>query len=54
MASVGLSEGLIASDIFATIVVMVLVTTVLTPIFLRMLYPKQRGPAAPEVEAAVS
>ena len=40
VATVGLSAGLIEGDIFATVVLMVLVTTLLTPVLLRFLYPK--------------
>ena len=40
VASVGLGAGLIGEDVFASVVLMVLATTLLTPIMLRMLYPK--------------
>jgi Kef-type K+ transport system membrane component KefB len=40
VASVGIGMGLIGEVIFASVVIMVLVTTLLTPILLRMLYPK--------------
>ncbi len=48
VASVGLSTGLIGETIFASVVIMVLATTLMTPILLRMLYPEaadQRGPS---------
>jgi len=40
VASVGLSAGLIGDRIFASVVLMVLVTTLVTPILLRALYPQ--------------
>jgi Kef-type K+ transport system membrane component KefB len=39
VASVGLAAGLIGDKIFSSVVLMVLVTTLVTPILLRMLYP---------------
>ena len=41
VATVGLNTGLIGSSIFASVVLMVLVTTLLTPVLLRMLYPRE-------------
>jgi Kef-type K+ transport system membrane component KefB len=41
VASLGLSIGLIEEEVFASIVVMVLVTTLVTPILLRLLYRKR-------------
>jgi len=43
IASVGLNTGLIGETIFASMVIMVLVTTLVTPILLRMLYPHTAG-----------
>ena len=40
MAAVGLGAGLIGEDVFASVVLMVIATTLLTPIMLRALYPK--------------
>jgi Kef-type K+ transport system membrane component KefB len=40
VASVGLGAGLIGEKVFASVVLMVLVTTLVTPILLRALYPK--------------
>ncbi len=40
VASVGLGAGLIEDRIFASVVLMVLVTTLVTPILLRALYPQ--------------
>jgi Kef-type K+ transport system membrane component KefB len=48
VAAVGLSAGLIEETIFANVVIMVLATTLVTPILLRMLYPEaaaQREPS---------
>ena len=47
VASVGLSAGLIGQYIFASVVLMVLVTTLLTPIMLRALYPKTSDQPVP-------
>jgi Kef-type K+ transport system membrane component KefB len=40
VASVGLGVGLVTEDIFTSVVLMVIATTLLTPIMLRALYPK--------------
>jgi Kef-type K+ transport system membrane component KefB len=40
VASVGLGAGLIGEDVFASVVLMVIATTLLTPVMLRALYPK--------------
>ena len=47
VASVGLSAGLIGEEMFSTAVLMVLITTVLTPIMLRALYPRVEGRPEP-------
>jgi len=47
VASVGLGAGLIGEDVFASVVLMVLATTLLTPIMLRALYPKTAGQPEP-------
>lgn len=44
VAAIGIESGVLSRDLFATTVVMVLATTLLTPMVLRTLYP--RGPAA--------
>ena len=52
VASVGLGAGLIGQYVFASVVLMVLVTTLLTPIMLQALYPKTVGQPEPvEVSA---
>jgi Kef-type K+ transport system membrane component KefB len=43
VASVGLTEGLIDDVIFAEIVLVVLVTTVITPLLLRWAYARADG-----------
>ncbi|MGH2524656.1 MAG: cation:proton antiporter, partial [Anaerolineales bacterium] len=51
VASVGLSEGLIDEVVFAEIVLVVLVTTVLTPLLLRWAYARaERAPREKERE----
>lgn len=47
VASVGLSSGLITDAIFASVVLMVLATTLVTPIVLRALYPKEAKTGKP-------
>lgn len=47
VAAVGLDTGLIGEEIFASAVLMVLATTLLTPIMLRALYPKAVGQPEP-------
>lgn len=44
VATVGLNTGLIHEDLFAAVVLTVIVTTVLTPIALRALYPAGEAP----------
>jgi Kef-type K+ transport system membrane component KefB len=45
VATVGLNTGVVRENAFAAVVIMVLVTTLVTPILLRALYPV---PAEPE------
>jgi Kef-type K+ transport system membrane component KefB len=45
VASVGIQQGLVASDEFSAIVVMVLVTTVVTPPILRNLFAQEKKEA---------
>jgi Kef-type K+ transport system membrane component KefB len=44
VASVGLSQGLIDESVFAEIVLVVLVTTLITPLLLRWAYARERRP----------
>ena len=39
MAGVGISRGIIGQDIFSVMVLMVLVTTMITPLLLRYVFP---------------
>jgi len=48
VASVGIAEGMISSDIFAVVVGVVIITTLLTPMMLRSLFARDR--AAKEVQ----
>jgi Kef-type K+ transport system membrane component KefB len=48
VASVALAAEVISSDVFASVVIMVLATTLVTPLLLRLLYPK--GARQPERE----
>ncbi len=49
MAGVGISRGIIGQDIFSVMVLMVLVTTMITPLMLRYVFP----PVAKEARADV-
>jgi Kef-type K+ transport system membrane component KefB len=42
VASVGLSSGIIGKEIFSTMIIMVLATTLVTPILLKMVFPKEQ------------
>jgi len=48
LAAVARTAGLIDEAVFASVVLMVMVTTLLTPLFLRLLYPR----TAPEEPSA--
>lgn len=45
VAGYGLAHGIIGQDIFSVMVLMVLITTMVTPVWLRFVFP--RGPAGP-------
>ncbi len=51
VASVTLSAGLVESEVFATVVLMVLVTTLVTPLLLQTLYPAVSQPKPAESSA---
>lgn len=53
VASIGLRDGLIKESIFAIVVLMVLATTLLTPIMLRLLYPQPKQQPIAECEVEV-
>ena len=42
VAGVGVTSGILASDVYSTIVIMVAVTTIITPIWLKMEYRKEQ------------
>ncbi len=42
VAGVGISSGILTSDVYSTIVIMVAVTTIITPIWLKMEYGKEQ------------
>jgi Kef-type K+ transport system membrane component KefB len=46
VAGYGLAHGIIGADIFSAMVLMVLITTLITPILLRFLFPRGTGEAA--------
>ena len=43
VAGVGVSSGILTSDVYSTIVIMVAVTTIITPIWLKMEYRKEQA-----------
>ena len=49
VAGVGISRGIIGQDIFSVMVIMVLVTTMITPLLLRYVFPRVVEEARPEV-----
>jgi Na+:H+ antiporter len=52
VAGYGLAHGIIGGDIFSVMVLMVLVTTMITPVWLRYLFPRvKEEPAAPVFES---
>lgn len=51
LASVAQGAGMIGEGIFASVVLMVLATTLVTPIFLRLLYPRGESERVPAVRS---
>jgi len=51
VATVGLSAGLIDDGVYAASVIVVLITTLITPVILRALYPRSSSPAGLEASA---
>ena len=49
VAGVGISRGIIDQDIFSVMVIMVLVTTMITPVLLRYAFPRVAEEASPEI-----
>ena len=49
IAGVGISRGIIGQDIFSVMVIMVLVTTMITPLLLRYVFPRVVEEARPEI-----
>ena len=43
VAGVGISSGILTSDVYSTIVIMVVVTTIITPLWLKMEYKKEQS-----------
>ena len=43
VATVGLDTGVVGNNVFASMVLVVLATTLLTPLMLRLLYPRRRA-----------
>jgi Kef-type K+ transport system membrane component KefB len=52
-ASIGFAAGLVARDIYSQTVVLVLITTLITPPLLRYAFPKERLQASVSETAAV-
>ena len=53
VAGVGLSSGVLTGDVYTTIVIMVAVTTIITPIWLRLDYRKEKECCIEEVAHAL-
>jgi len=51
VAGYGLARGIIQDDLFSAMVLMVLVTTMITPVWLRRVFPP--GPPGPEIDGSV-
>ena len=43
VAGVGVSSGALSSEIYTTVIVMVAITTIVTPVWLKMAYRKEEG-----------
>lgn len=54
VAGYGLAHGIIGNDIFSAMVLMILVTTMITPIWLRRVFPKVDGERAEPVYESVA
>ena len=54
VASVGLTYGIIERDVFSMMIVMVLVTTMVTPLLLRRVFPKVEEVRAERVFESVA
>jgi len=55
VAGVGVSAGVLAADVYSTIVIMVAVTTIITPIWLKIEYRKEaakEGESSPQAESS--
>ena len=50
VASVGVSQGLVDPELFSVVVVLVLLTTILTPVLLRQVFPRAPSPIAAGAE----
>ena len=49
-ASLGLAAGLVSSDLYVQVVVLVLITTLITPALLRFAFPPERSGAVPTAD----
>jgi Kef-type K+ transport system membrane component KefB len=47
-ASIGLAAGIVGRDVYTQVVILVLISTLITPPMLRLVFPKQAGIAVPE------
>jgi Kef-type K+ transport system membrane component KefB len=47
VAGIGVREGIISQEVFTAVVVLVLLTTLVTPLFLRYVFPRPTAAAAP-------
>jgi Kef-type K+ transport system membrane component KefB len=54
VAGIGVQQGIISSEVFSMVVVLVLLTTLVTPLLLRMVFPKMPAVSAPQVKRSTS
>ena len=54
VAGIGVQQGIISSEVFSMVVVLVLLTTLVTPLLLRQVFPKMPVASVPRVKRSTS
>jgi Kef-type K+ transport system membrane component KefB len=54
VAGIGLREGLISQEVFTVVVVLILLTTLVTPLLLRYVFPRPIAPRTPPARIAAT
>jgi Kef-type K+ transport system membrane component KefB len=54
VAGIGVQQGIISAEVFSMVVVLVLLTTLITPLLLRLVFPKMPAVSAPQVKRSTS